>query len=39
MLNVPREPFAVCPVSGAPVSTSLQWEELQPGVEPVKFNF
>jgi bifunctional non-homologous end joining protein LigD len=31
-------PFAVRPVEGAPVSTPVKWEELQPGLEPVKFN-
>lgn len=31
-------PFAVRPVSGAPVSTPLKWEELQASLEPVKFN-
>jgi bifunctional non-homologous end joining protein LigD len=31
-------PFAVRPVPGAPVSTPLKWEELQPGLEPVNFN-
>jgi len=31
-------PFAVRPVSGAPVSTPLRWDELQANLEPVKFN-
>jgi bifunctional non-homologous end joining protein LigD len=31
-------PFAVRPVSSAPVSTPLRWEELEPDLEPVKFN-
>jgi bifunctional non-homologous end joining protein LigD len=31
-------PFAVRPVSGAPVSTPLKWEELRAGLEPVQFN-
>jgi len=31
-------PFAVRPVSGAPVSTPLKWDELQPSLDPVRFN-
>jgi bifunctional non-homologous end joining protein LigD len=31
-------PFAVRPVSGAPVSMPLNWEELEACLEPVKFN-
>src|SRR5438105_15952231 len=31
-------PFAVRPVPGAPVSTPLNWDELTPSLEPVKFN-
>jgi bifunctional non-homologous end joining protein LigD len=31
-------PFAVRPVPGAPVSTPLNWEELQTELDPVKFN-
>jgi bifunctional non-homologous end joining protein LigD len=31
-------PFAVRPVSGAPVSTPLEWDELKLTLEPVKFN-
>ncbi len=31
-------PFAVRPVSGAPVSTPLRWDELQPHLEPINFN-
>jgi bifunctional non-homologous end joining protein LigD len=31
-------PFAVRPVSGAPVSTPLQWDELQPTLDPLEFN-
>jgi bifunctional non-homologous end joining protein LigD len=31
-------PFAVRPVNGAPVSTPLTWDELQPELDPVAFN-
>ncbi len=31
-------PFAVRPVSGAPVSTPLKWEELQQDLDPGEFN-
>ena len=31
-------PFAVRPIAGAPVSTSLKWDELQPDLEPVEYN-
>jgi bifunctional non-homologous end joining protein LigD len=31
-------PFAVRPVSGAPVSTPLKWEELRPNLDPINFN-
>ena len=31
-------PFAVRPISGAPVSTPLNWDELEPDLDPVKFN-
>jgi len=31
-------PFAVRPISGAPVSTPLKWKELEANLEPVRFN-